>query len=114
MRELGNLHKDMDTGIVHVVRHVLVCTMFCQVFPQWSNDQLFRGTIWKSSSSSSRYTGVLAGVAAGVGRVSPEVSPSADKLNGSCLHTGLGGVCNVFHGMTGSGSNKACLMLETW
>ena len=38
MREFGSLHKGMDTGIVHVVRHVHVYTMFYQVFPQWSND----------------------------------------------------------------------------
>ena len=38
MKEISNLHKDMDMGIVHVVRHVHVCTMFYWVFPRWSND----------------------------------------------------------------------------
>ena len=60
------------------------------------------------------YTGVLAGDAVGVSGVSPEVSLPSDELNSSCLHTGLGGVCNVFHGVTGLGLNKVCLMLETW
>ena len=39
---------------------------------------------------------------------------SSDELNNSHLHTGLGGACNVFHGVTGSGLNETCLMLETW
>ena len=38
MKEFGNLHMGMDTGIVHVVRHVHVYTMFYQVLPWWSND----------------------------------------------------------------------------
>ena len=38
MKEFGSLHKGMDMGIVHVVRHVHVYTMFYQVFPWWSND----------------------------------------------------------------------------
>ena len=67
-----------------------------------------------SSSSSSRYSGVLAGVALGVGEVTPGMFSSSDELNDSHLHTGLGGVCNVVHGVTGSGSNKAWSMLETW
>ena len=37
MKELSDLHKDMDTGIVCVVRHVHVCTMFYQTLPWWSN-----------------------------------------------------------------------------
>ena len=65
-------------------------------------------------SLSSRYSRVLAGVALGVGRVSPGVLSSSVKLNDSHLHTGLGRVCNMFHGVVGSGSNEACLMLETW
>ena len=58
----------------------------------------FRGTIWKSSSSSSssEHLGVLG------------------ELNDSHLCTGLGGVCGIFHGVTGAGSNEACSMLETW
>ena len=39
---------------------------------------------------------------------------SSDELNDSHLCTGLGGACNVFHGVTVSGLNEACLMLETW
>ena len=77
---------------------------------------MFRGTIWKSSSSSSssRYSRVLAGVALEVGGVIPWVLSSSDELNDSHLHTGLGGVHNVFCGVTGLGSNEAHLMLGTW
>ena len=39
---------------------------------------------------------------------------SSDELNDSCLHTALGGACNVFCGVTGSGLDEACSMLETW
>ena len=39
---------------------------------------------------------------------------SSVELNDSHLYTGLGGVCGVFHGVTGSGLNEACSMLETW
>ena len=39
---------------------------------------------------------------------------SSDELNDSHLHTDLGGSCNMFRGVTGSGSNKVCSMLETW
>ena len=39
---------------------------------------------------------------------------SSVELNDSHPCTGLGGVCGIFHGVTGSGSNKACSMLETW
>ena len=46
--------------------------------------------------------------------MTPGVLSSSDEIHDSHLHTGLGGACNMFHGMTGSGSNKACLMLETW
>ena len=46
--------------------------------------------------------------------MTPGVLLSSDELNDSHLHTGLGGACNVFCGMAGLGSNKACLMLETW
>ena len=42
------------------------------------------------------------------------VLSSSIELNESCLHTGLGGVCGVFCGVTGSGLNEACSMLETW
>ena len=59
--------------------------------------------------SSSEYSGVLAGVAVGVHGVLSSV-----ELNDSHLHTGLGGVCGMFCGVTGSGLNKACSMLETW
>ena len=38
MKEFGSSHQGMDTGIVCVVRHVHVYTMFYQVFPWWSND----------------------------------------------------------------------------
>ena len=64
----------------------------------------FRGTVWKSSSSSSssEHSGVLAGVLSSV------------ELNDSCLHTVLGGVCGVFLGVTGAGLNEVCSMLETW
>ena len=50
------------------------------------------GTIWKSSSSSSRHTGVLAGVVLAGGEMSSEVSLSSNELNDSQLCTGLGGV----------------------
>ena len=72
-----------------------------------------KGTIWKSSSSS-RHTGVLAGVVLGVGGASSEVSLSLCELNDNCLHTGLDGVCSALRGMTGSGLNEAFLMLDTW
>ena len=39
---------------------------------------------------------------------------SSNELNKSHLHTGLGGACNMFCGVTGSGSNEASSMLETW
>ena len=81
---------------------------------QWPS---FRGTIWKSfssSSSSSKYSGVFAGVALGFGEVTSGVASSSGELNDSHLCTGLGGACNMFHGVTGSGSNEASLMLETW
>ena len=35
-------------------------------------------------------------------------------LNDSHLCSGLGGVCGIFHGVTGAGSNEACSMMETW
>ena len=68
-----------------------------------SEDQCssFRGTVWKSSSSS-EHSGVLPGVLSSV------------ELNDSHLHTGLGGVCGVFLGVTGAGLNEVCSMLETW
>ena len=46
--------------------------------------------------------------------MSPGVLLSSDGLNNSHLHTGLVGVCSVFHGVTGMGLKKACLILETW
>ena len=54
-----------------------------------------KGTAWKSSSSSlssSRHTGVSAGVALGVSGAYSEVLLSLDELNDSHLCTGLGGV----------------------
>ena len=57
---------------------------------------------------------MLAEVALGVGGVSPGVLLSSAELNDSHLCIGLGGVCDMFHGVTGSGLNEACLMLETW
>ena len=42
------------------------------------------------------------------------VLSTSDELNDSHLCTGLGGVCNVFYGVTGLGSNEACSMLKTW
>ena len=57
---------------------------------------------------------MLAGVALGEGGVSPGALLSSLELNYSHLHTGLDGVCDVFCGVNGSGSNKACLKLETW
>ena len=58
----------------------------------------FRGTVWKSSSSSS----------------SSEQLGVLGELNDSHLHTGLGGVCGIFHGVTGAGLNEVCSMQETW
>ena len=56
---------------------------------------------------------MLAVVVLGVCGVLPSV-----ELNDSHLHTGLGGVCDVFHGVTGSGSNEACYyagnMVDSW
>ena len=46
--------------------------------------------------------------------MTPGVLSASDELNDSHLHTGLGGVCNVFCGVTGSRLIEACLMLETW
>ena len=56
---------------------------------------------------------MLAGVALGVGGVLAGVLSSVE-LNDSHLHTGLDGVHGMFHGVTRSGLNKACSMLETW
>ena len=39
---------------------------------------------------------------------------SSVELNDSHLHTGLGGVCGVLHGVTGAGLNDMCSMLEIW
>ena len=57
---------------------------------------------------------MLAGVAIGVGGVSPGMLSSSVELNNNGLHTGFDAVLDVFHGVIGSGSNKAFLMLETW
>ena len=54
---------------------------------------------------------MLAGVAVGV---LARVLSSSVEMNEIHLCTGLGGVCGMFHGVTGSGSNEACSMLETW
>ena len=70
-----------------------------------------KATVWKSSSSSSsRYTWASVGVALGTGGVSSEVS----LLSEGHLHASLGGVQNVLCGMTRSGSNEACSMLDMW
>ena len=67
-----------------------------------------RGTIWKSSSSSSssEHSGVLAGVLLSA------------ELNDSHLHTSLGGVCGVFLGVTGAGLNEVMFhagnMVDSW
>ena len=52
---------------------------------------------------------MLAGVVLGVC-----VVVLSGELNASHLHTGLGGVSGIFCGVTGSGLNEACSMLETW
>ena len=39
---------------------------------------------------------------------------SSAELNDSHLHTGLGRVPGVLHGVTGAGLNEGCSMLETW
>ena len=44
--------------------------------------------------------------------MSSEVSLLLEGLNISLLCTGLGGFQNVLCGMTGLGSNEACLMLD--
>ena len=46
--------------------------------------------------------------------MSPGVLSASDELNDSHLCTSPGGVCNMFCDVTGSGSNEACSMLETW
>ena len=57
---------------------------------------------------------MLDGVALGVCGVLAGVLLSSVELNDSHLHTGLGGVCGMFCGVTGSRSNEACSVLETW
>ena len=57
---------------------------------------------------------MLAGVALGVCGVLAGVLLSSVELNDSHLCTGLDGVCGMFHGVAGSGLNKACSVLETW
>ena len=91
-------------GITHVVIHVHECTNVLSGISSEAQCSSFRGTIWKSSSSSSssEHSGVLAGVLSSV------------ELNYSCQHTGLGGVCGVFHGVTGARLNEVCSMVETW
>ena len=88
-------------------------------FLQWSNDHhpgyhlevLF-------FLHPSRYSRVLVGVALGVGGVSPGVLSSSDELNDSHLHTGLGGVHNMFCGVTGSGIERSMFnagnMVDSW
>ena len=64
-----------------------------------------KGTIWKSSSSSSElseHAGVLPGM-----QLSAELK---DKH----LCTGVGGVYGVLKCVVGTGLNEACSMLETW
>ena len=56
---------------------------------------------------------MLAGVALGACGVLAAVLLSSVELNDSHLHIGLGGVYGMFHGVTGSGLNEACSMLET-
>ena len=75
-----------------------------------------KGTVWKSPSSlsSSRYTWASAGVALRAGGTSSGVSLLLEKLNVSHLHTSLGGVQNLLHGMTGSGLNEAWSTLDMW
>ena len=64
---------------------------------------LSRGTVWKSSSSSSsEHSGVLSGVLLSA------------ELKDRHLHTGLGGVSGVLHGVTGAGLNEVCSILDTW
>ena len=91
-------------AITHVVIHVHECTMFFLVFLWEVQCSSSRGTVWKSSSSSSssEHPGVLSGVLLSA------------ELNDSHLHTSLGGVCGVFLGVTGAQLNEACSMLETW
>ena len=57
---------------------------------------------------------MLAGIGLGVGGVLAGVLLTSVELNESHLCTGLGGVCGMFHGVTGYGSNESCSMLETW
>ena len=57
---------------------------------------------------------MLAGVTLGVGGVLAGVLLSSAELNESHLCTGVGGVHGMFHGVTGSGMNKECSVLETW
>ena len=80
--------------IIHVVNHAHEYITSCSSS---------RGTVWKSSSSSSsEHSGVLSGVLLSA------------ELKDKHLHTGLGGVCGVLHGVTGAGSNEVCSMQETW
>ena len=88
--------------IIHVVDHAHEHIIILSGVSSEVQCSLSRGTIWKSSSSSSEYSGVLSG-----GYLSAE-------LKDKCLCTGLGGACGVLHGVVGAGSNEACSMLETW
>ena len=57
---------------------------------------------------------MLAGVALGVCGVLAGLLLSSVELNESHPCTGLGGFCGMFCGVTGSGLNEVCSMLETW
>ena len=60
-----------------------------------------KGSIWKSSSSTSselsEHTGVLSA-----------------ELKDKHLHTGLGGICGVLRGVVGTWLKEVWSMLETW
>ena len=94
--------KGIGMGITHVVIHVHECTMFFQVFPQKPN--VHHLEVPSGSALPLLYLLNILGVLAGV--------LSSVELNDSHLHTGLGGVCGVFHDVTGAGWNEVCSMLE--
>ena len=88
-------------GITHVVIHVHECTMFFQVF-LWKSNVHHPEVLSGSPLHCLEHSRVLAGVLLSA------------ELNDRHLHTGLGGVCGVFLGVTGAGLNEVCSMLETW
>ena len=95
----------MGTGISHAVVHVHECIKFFSGVSSEVQCSSSKGTIWKSSSSSSElaeHTWALSGM------------QLSTELKDKHLHTGLGSVCGVLQGVVRTGLNEACSMLEAW